>query len=126
MIAASAIVAASVAAAASAIATVVIAATASAGIAAIVRRAVTAKSVLKQAPRSNDHGNVSSGWFRWWCWRWRRRAPAVLPAAQDLPVLRRQCAEDRLQGHSAPAALHLRARQDRAEPDHRGVGQEAA
>ena len=59
-------------------------------------------------------------------WRWRRRAPSVLPPPQDLPVLRRQRAEDRLQGRQAPAALRLRARQDRAEPHHRGVGQEAA
>ena len=52
--------------------------------------------------------------------------PAVLPPAQDLPVLRRQCAEDRLQGRQAVAALRVGARQDRAEPHHRGVGQEAA
>ena len=56
----------------------------------------------------------------------RRRPPAVLPPPQDLPVLRRQRAEDRLQGRQAAAALRLRARQDRAEPHHRGVGQEAA
>ena len=53
-------------------------------------------------------------------------APAVLPPPQDLPVLRRQRAQDRLQGRAAAAALRLRARQDRAEPHHRGVGQEAA
>ena len=53
-------------------------------------------------------------------------APSVLPPAQDLPVLRRQCAEDRLQGRQAVAALRVGARQDRAEPHHRGVGQEAA
>ena len=52
--------------------------------------------------------------------------PAVLPPPQDLPVLRRQRAEDRLQGREAAAALRLRARQDRAEPHHRGLGQEAA
>ena len=56
----------------------------------------------------------------------RRRPPAVLPPPQDLPVLRRQCAEDRLQGRQAAAALRLRARQDRAEPHHRGLGEEAA
>src|SRR6516164_3126198 len=39
---------------------------------------------------------------------------------------RRQCAEDRLQGREALAALCLRARQDRAEPDYSGVRQEAA
>ena len=52
--------------------------------------------------------------------------PAVFPAPQDLPVHRRQCAEDRLQGREAVAAVHLGARQDRAEPYHRGVHQKAA
>ena len=52
--------------------------------------------------------------------------PSVLPPPQDLPVLRRQCAEDRLQGRQAAAALRLRARQDRAEPHHGGVGEETA
>ena len=56
----------------------------------------------------------------------RRRPPSVLPPSQDLPVLRRQRAEDRLQGRQAVAALRVGARQDRAEPHHRGVGQEAA
>ena len=46
----------------------------------------------------------------------------VLPPPQDLSVLRRQRAQDRLQGRAAAAALHLGARQDRAEPHHRGVG----
>src|SRR5262249_29719989 len=50
---------------------------------------------------------------------------AVLPAPQDVAVLRRQCPEDRLQGRAAAAALRLRARQDRAQPHHRGLGQEA-
>src|SRR5260370_40293742 len=50
----------------------------------------------------------------------------VLPPAQDLPVLGRQCPEDRLQGREAVAALRLRARQDRAELHHRSFGQEAA
>ena len=62
----------------------------------------------------------------WWCWWRRRRPPSVLPPPQDLPVLRRERAEDRLQGREAPVALHLRARQDRAVAHHGGVGQEAA
>src|SRR6185369_3324247 len=40
---------------------------------------------------------------------------------QELPVLRRQRAQDRLQGRAAAPALHLRARQDRAEPNFGGV-----
>src|SRR5690606_9954750 len=56
----------------------------------------------------------------------RRRAPAVLPPPEGLPVLGRQLAEDRLQGRQAAAALRLRTRQDRALADHRRVGQEAA
>ncbi|CAA9339496.1 MAG: SSU ribosomal protein S18p @ SSU ribosomal protein S18p, zinc-independent, partial [uncultured Microvirga sp.] len=61
-----------------------------------------------------------------WCW-WRRgRPPSVLPSSQDLPVLGPECAEDRLQGHETPVALHLRARQDRALAHHRRVRQEAA
>ena len=55
-----------------------------------------------------------------------RRPPAIFPAAQILPVLRTQRAEDRLQGRPAVAALRLRARQDRAEPHHRGIDAEAA
>ena len=57
--------------------------------------------------------------------RRRRGPPPVLPPPQGLPVLRRQRAEDRLQGRQAPAALRLRARQDRAVAHHRGLGQEA-
>src|SRR5262249_38838507 len=52
--------------------------------------------------------------------------PSVLPPPQDLSVLRGQHAQDRLQGREAPAALHLGARQDRAEPHHGGIGEEAA
>src|SRR3954462_13062051 len=55
-----------------------------------------------------------------------RRSPPVLPPSQELPVHWRQCAEDRLQGRAAVAALCLRARQDRAESYHCGVRQEAA
>jgi hypothetical protein len=51
---------------------------------------------------------------------------AVLPAAQELPVFGRRRAQDRLQGCQAAAAVHLRARQDRAEPHHGGFGQAAA
>src|SRR5204862_2451135 len=54
----------------------------------------------------------------------RRRPPALLPPAQDLPVLRRQRTEDRFQGREAAAALRLGARQDRPQPDHRGLVQE--
>ncbi len=52
-------------------------------------------------------------------------APAVLPSPQDLPVLGRQRAEDRLQGREAVTALRLRARQDRTEPYHCGIRQAA-
>src|SRR4051812_5086284 len=55
-----------------------------------------------------------------------RRSPPVLPPSQELPVHWRQCAEDRLQGRAAVAALCLRARQDRAESYHCGVRQKAA
>src|SRR5258708_1691893 len=67
-------------------------------------------------------------WRWWWLrrWRWRRSAPSVLPTAQDLPVLRLQRTEDRLQGRAAAAALYFRAWQDRAEPHHRGVRAQAA
>src|SRR5262249_37074765 len=56
----------------------------------------------------------------------RRRAPPVLPPAQDLPLLGRKRPEDRLQGREAPAALRLRARQNRTEPHHRRFGEKAA
>src|SRR4051794_36497653 len=71
------------------------------------------------------HRRVEDG-FRWWWRRGRRRAPSVLPQAQDLPVLGAERAEDRLQGHEAPVPLRLGARQDRAVPDHGGFGEEAA
>ena len=51
---------------------------------------------------------------------------SVLPSPEDLPVLRRQRAEDRLQGHQAAGPVHFRAWQDRPEPHHRGLGEEAA
>src|SRR5215813_6867983 len=53
-------------------------------------------------------------------------SPAILPPPQDLPVLGRQRAQDRLQRRAPAAALCLRARQDRAKPHHRGIGEEAA
>ena len=53
----------------------------------------------------------------------RRR---LFPPPQDLPLLRAERAEDRLQGHASAVALHLRARQDRALAHHRRLGQEAA
>src|SRR5471030_601541 len=40
-------------------------------------------------------------------WRRRRSPQAVLSPSQDLSVLRRQCAEDRLQGRQAVAALRF-------------------
>src|SRR5262249_8529405 len=51
---------------------------------------------------------------------------AFLSPPQDLPVFRRQCAEDRLQGREAVAALRVRARQDRSQSHHGGFRQEAA
>ncbi len=66
-----------------------------------------------QRSRSRNHG-------RSWC------TPSVFPPPQDLPVHRSERAEDRLQGFQAADALRLRARQDRAEPHHRGLRQEAA
>src|SRR5690606_36619286 len=50
----------------------------------------------------------------------------VPPSPQDLPVLRRQRAADRLQGRKAPAELHLGALQDRPVPHHGGEPEEAA
>src|SRR5271155_1769706 len=52
--------------------------------------------------------------------------PSVFPPPQDLPVHGSQRAEDRLQGFQAADALRVRARQDRAEPYHRRLRQEAA
>src|SRR5712672_4727973 len=62
---------------------------------------------------------------------WDERAttsgpPALLSPPQDLPVLGRECAQDRLQGCQAAAALHFGARQDRAVAHHRGVREKAA
>src|SRR6478672_3426059 len=95
-------------------------ATATADSAAIAMAAVTAATVVRavratttQRLRSKHHG-------RSWC------TPSVFPPTQDLPVHGSECAEDRLQGFQAFDALRLRARQDRAEPHHRRLRQEAA
>src|SRR6266446_6441620 len=88
-----------------------------ASIAAIATPAPRAKSLLKkpQRRRSNGHGIFFDP-----------NPPSVLPAPQDLPVLGGERAQDRPQGREALAALRIGARQDRAEPHHRSVGQEAA
>src|SRR4028118_718565 len=57
--------------------------------------------------------------------------PALAPsprarAAPAPPARGPERARDRLQGHEAALALHLRARQDRALAHHGGVRQEAA
>ena len=56
----------------------------------------------------------------------RRRPPALLPPPQVLPLLRPERAEDRLQGRAPAVPLPVGARQDRAEPHHRGQREEAA
>src|SRR2546430_14230429 len=87
------------------------AATATAAIGVTVVRGV--RAMTTQRSRSKNHG-------RGWC------TPSVFPPPQDLPVHGPECAEDRLQGFQAVDALRLRARQDRAEPHHRRLRQEAA
>ena len=67
--------------------------------------------------RRNNHGDVTAR---------RRRAPAVLSPPQELPVFRRQCAEDRLQGRQAAATVRVGTRQDRSESHYRGFRKEAA
>src|SRR5580692_2601070 len=88
-------------------------ATVTAASAVIAARAARAMTPKPAANRSKNHG-------RSWC------TPSVFPPPQDLPVHGSECAEDRLQGFQAVDALRVRARQDRAEPHHRGVRQEAA
>src|ERR1700736_1946183 len=80
-------------------------------IAATVARAV--RAMTTQRSRSRNNG-------RSWC------TPSVFPPPQDLPVHGSECAENRLQGFQAADALRLRARQDRAEPHHGRLCQEAA
>src|SRR3954463_3130388 len=78
-----------------------------------------ATATMPQRQRSNNHGILPS--------RWRRRCTSsVLSSSQDLPILGRRRAEDRLQGCAPLAALRFRARQDRAEPHHCGLCQETA
>src|ERR1700694_2387359 len=79
--------------------------------AATVVRAV--RAMMMQRLRSKHHG-------RSWC------TPSVFPPPQDLSVHGSECAQDRLQGFQAFDAVCLRARQDRAEPHHRRLRQEAA
>src|SRR5437763_7331620 len=87
------------------------AATATAAIGVTVVRGV--RAMTTQRSRSKNHG-------RSWC------TPSVFPPPQDLPVHGSECAEDRFQGFEAVDALRFRARQDRAEPHHRRLRQEAA
>src|SRR3546814_811171 len=91
-------------------------------IAAPVKTAARARRGASAERRASD--GYGTTWCRWWWW-WRC-TPPLFPPAEDLPVLRCQCAEDRLQGREASLTLHLRARQDRPEPHHRGIGEEAA
>src|SRR6185503_5702412 len=108
-----------------------------------VRRAGATMTVARPRPRrqrmpaATSRTEASDASSRW-IWRAprrrrsrrasrrRRRAAPLLPAAQELPLLAQGRAQDRLQGREAPPALRLRTRQDRAEPHHRGVGEEAA
>src|SRR5262245_61914703 len=78
-------------------------------------KATTRTPSPARLPRSDVHGAFPTA-----------DSSAILSPPQDLPVFRRQCAEDRLQGCEALAALRVRARQDRAESDYRGFRQEAA
>src|SRR6266700_1697633 len=80
--------------------------------------AATAARAVRAMRSKLRKGSKANG--RSWC------TPSVLPPSQDLSLHRTERAEDRLQGFQALDALRLRARQDRAEPDHGGLGQEAA
>src|SRR5262249_22918518 len=82
------------------------------GIAAIAARAARVMTSMV-GKRSKNHGRS-------------RCTPSVFPPSQDLPVHGSERAEDRLQGFQAADALRLGARQDRAEPHHGSVRQEAA
>src|ERR1700733_5669906 len=79
-------------------------------------RARTATTAILQRWRP-EHGNVTTR---------LRRPPPFLPPAQKLSVLRRQRAEDRLQGRQTATAVRLRARQNRSKPHYRGIGEKAA
>src|SRR3984885_4528401 len=90
------------------------------GTAAIVRAIVSgADARMATIPEQwwrIEHGHVTA----------RRRPPSLLPPPQELPVLGRERAQDRLQGRQAAAALRLRTRQDRSKSHHRSVGEKAA
>src|ERR1700739_4675687 len=103
-----------------AIATTAVSIAATATVIAVTGRAsvgpAKVRTTSKRRRRNND-GDVTAS---------RRSAPAVLPPPQKLPILRRQCAEDRLQGRQAVAAVRVRARQDPPKPHHRRLGEETA
>src|SRR6516164_7094855 len=100
---------------AAASAAIAMAASAAIVMAASVVSAARVVSATKPKRRKRSKSNGRS-----WC------TPSVFPSPQELPVHGRECAENRLQGFQALDALRLRARQDRAEPHHRGLRKEAA
>src|ERR1700728_3217730 len=73
--------------------------------------AMTPKAARRR--RRNSHGHVTA----------RRRTPPVHSPPQELSVLRRQCAQDRLQRRQTAATVRIGARQDRSEPHHCSFGQ---
>src|SRR3954465_950600 len=91
---------------------------ASVAIVTVVASGATAVRVVRAKKKSWRKRSKNHG--RSWC------TPSVFPPPQDLPVHGSECAKDRLQGFQAVDALRLRARQDRAEPHHRSLRQEAA
>ncbi len=94
----------------------------STAIAEIERQERISEDVIRYlSVRVEEHEEGPSAMMRRsWC------TPSVFPPPQDLPVHGPERAEDRLQGFQAVDALRVRARQDRAEPHHRGLRQEAA
>ncbi len=56
----------------------------------------------------------------------RRPTPPVPPPSQDMPVLQRCIAEDRLQGRAPDGTLCVRTRQNRTEPHYGRISQETA
>src|SRR5712672_2710117 len=91
---------------------------ASVAIVTVAASAATAVRVVRAKKKSWRKRSKNHG--RSWC------TPSVFPPPQDLPVHGSECAEDRLQGFQTVDALCFRARQDRAEPHHRRLRQEAA
>src|SRR3954447_21003976 len=91
---------------------------ASVAIVTVAASAATAVRVVRAKKKSWRKRSKNHG--RSWC------TPSVFPPPQDLPVHGSERAEDRLQGFQAVDALRLRARQDRAEPHHGRLRQEAA